>query len=60
MRRLFLALMVLALAASPAFADPLPDGRLPSGFLEQLIRDLESGDGNQDHVVGEHLCALPE
>ncbi len=60
MQRLFLALIVLALTGSPVFADPLSDGRLPSGFLEQLIRDLESGDGNQDHVVGEHFCARPE
>jgi hypothetical protein len=55
--------MVLALAglaSAPAFADPLPDGRLPSGFIEQLIRDLDDGDGDQDHVVGEHLCARPE
>lgn len=60
MRRLvaMLALLGAVGAALPALAEPLPDGRLPPGFLDGLPQDPASG-GNQDHVVGEEMCARP-
>jgi hypothetical protein len=43
---------VFGFTAAPAHAGPFPGGLT----LEDLLPAPEQSGGNQDHVVGEHLC----
>jgi hypothetical protein len=55
MRQHFIIVAVIAVfgfAVAPAHAGPFPGGLT----LEDLLPAPEQSGGNQDHVVGEHLC----